>query len=193
MIFDAPENMDNSMSDEDKRIIATHEAGHIVVAEVLDPGIVNVSSISRHSGSKYGVTCYSRSQSRDFSYKMQEEEVIRLLGGKAAIEVIYGVPDVGSELDFETAYEAVQDYVTKLHIYGFDTHTDYDYSEYWKATQNFRVTYEMERFYRAAKKILTENRKFIDDIVEALLEKQTITFKDIEEIRVRNEPLVCDM
>ena len=183
VIFDAPESVTGTADTTDARMVATHEAGHVVVAEVLRPGIVNVASISRHAGDTGGVTCVTKPELYDYSYEMHEETIMRHLAGRAAVEVVYGIPDVGSEYDMKKAYDSIEHFVTELHLYGFDTHTIYDDSDYWNSSKNYRITYELERYYKQAKKILIENRAFLDDVIEALLSKQTLTFKDIAQIR----------
>jgi cell division protease FtsH len=45
------------------------------------------------------------------------------------------------------------------------------------------VAVEIERYYRMAKKIIAENRAFLDAVTEALMEKQTLTCEDVSEIR----------
>ena len=185
VIFDAPESVTGTVDTMDARMVATHEAGHAVVSEILRPGIVNVTSIRRHAGSTGGVTCVSKPELYESSYNMHEETIMRHLGGKAAVEVVYGVPDMGSETDFEMAFKILDHFTTELHIYGFDAHSNYDDSEYWQSAKNHRITYELERYYRQAKKLLIDNRDFLDAVIEALVSKQTLTFRDIREIRDR--------
>lgn len=183
VIFDAPESIGPSTKSADMRMMATHEAGHVVVAEVLRPGIVNVTSIKRHTGDVGGVTSVSNPDHYETSFEIKEEYIMRKLGGRAAVDVVYGVPDIASESDLEEAYKEMNFYIGQLHLYGFDTHIDFDGSEYWRSALNHRMTCEMERLYRQVKKILTDNRPFLDAVVDALLEKQTLTFKDIALIR----------
>lgn len=185
VVFDAPEAMSGSMNDQDVRMVATHEAGHVVVSEVLNPGIVNMSSVRQHTGNNGGITRVSKPECFDSSFKLHEDNIIRSLGGKAAVEIVYGVPDMGSETDFEMAFKILDHFTTELHVYGFDAHSNYDDSEYWQSAKNHRITYELERYYRQAKKLLIDNRDFLDAVIEALVSKQTLTFRDIREIRDR--------
>ena len=92
---------------------------------------------------------------------------------------------MGSETDFEMAYKSLDHFTTEPHIYGFDAHSNYDDSEYWQSAKNHRITYELERYYSQVKKLLINNRDFLDAVIEELVSKQTLTFKDIADIRGR--------
>ena len=45
---------------------------------------------------------------------------------------------------------------------------------------------EMERYYLEAKRLIAENRGFFDEMAEALMEKTTLTYKDIQKIREKH-------
>ncbi|MCR5605059.1 MAG: AAA family ATPase [Lachnospiraceae bacterium] len=187
VIFDAPERLDSDEYDPRAKYASVHEAGHVVIAEVLEPGSVNVSSILRSIGDINGATYVSPGEDHVISVGSQENTVIRYLGGKAAVDVVFGTPDLGVAEDLQKAYDAVEKFIQTLHFGGFDCSCDYDVSSYWKNARDFRMTHELERYYKKAKKIIIENRGFFDDIADALLEKRTITFRDIEKIRAQHE------
>ncbi len=46
-----------------------------------------------------------------------------------------------------------------------------------------QVAFEVERYYQAAKRIIAENRPFLDSVIAALLEQHTVTYRNIEEIK----------
>ena len=48
------------------------------------------------------------------------------------------------------------------------------------------VASEMERYYLEAKRLIAENRGFFDEMAEALMEKTTLTYKDIQKIREKH-------
>ena len=98
------------------------------------------------AGDTGGVTCVTKPDLYESSFDMHEETIMRHLGGRAAVEVVYGVPDMGSETDFEMAYKILDHFTTEL---------------------------------------LINNRDFLDAVIEALVSKQTLTFKDIADIRGR--------
>ena len=47
------------------------------------------------------------------------------------------------------------------------------------------IASEVARYYQIAKKIIVENRDFLDAVVEALLDHNTITYREMESIRER--------
>ncbi len=183
VIFDAPESIERSVNDMRDKYASVHEAGHVVIEEILNPGSVNVSSISRFTGEIGGVTCVRRQDNIGISAELQENSVIRNLGGKAAIEVVFGIPDPGAESDLDKAYETVTNFVAAYDFYSFDSRDCSSESDQWQKNRTYRVTCEMERYYRRAKKILIDNRQFLDAVAVALVEKQTITFREIAQIK----------
>ena len=55
--------------------------------------------------------------------------------------------------------------------------------EWLLAKNNQLVSKEVNRYYQQTKRILVENREFLDKLAEALMEKKTLLQKDIKEIR----------
>ena len=45
-----------------------------------------------------------------------------------------------------------------------------------------QVAFELDRYYKEAKKLIIDNRKYLDLITEALMEKETITQREIKKI-----------
>ena len=103
LIFDAPDSVECIGGDILKRI-AVHEAGHAVISEVLEPGSVNLVSICGYSNTSGGITSVRKPDDYNFNVVAQENEVIRSLGGKAAIEMIYGTFDTGCIDDLQRAF-----------------------------------------------------------------------------------------
>jgi len=182
MIFDAPESVD-TYTDKFLKNIAVHEAGHAVVAEVLDPGSVSLVSICHYSGATGGVTVIRDPEDCKVSFKAQEHDVIRKLGGKAAIEIVFGQVDVGCNNDLEQAFDLVSKFVDNYCAYGFDAFEMCNSSGYLLETRDRAITKEMEKYYRQAKKILIENSDLLDAITQELIKKKTLTHKDILHIR----------
>lgn len=173
--------------------IAVHEAGHAVLAEILNPGTVNAVTICKFYGSKDGLVSYRKAEEENFSKEFKEKCVIRSLGGKAATEIVYGVSDVGCNSDLNNAFHKVRCFIDNWCTQGFDAFELHNVSEYLLETRDRIVAAEMEKYYQTAKRLLIENRSFLDTVVAALIEKQTLTCEDIRRIReekgiVRAEP-----
>jgi cell division protease FtsH len=182
VLFDAPELM-NPKESVYTRHVAVHEAGHTVLAEILEPGSVNVVSICRFSGSAEGITKLRKSEDECYSKELMEHRVIGALGGKAAIEMVYGVADTGCNSDMHEVFDTVTRFVDNFCSLGFQAFEGNNSSGYLLEMKDRLVAAEIERYYRIAKKIIAENRAFLDAVTDALMEKQTLTCEDIAEIR----------
>lgn len=181
-VFEAPEEIECDDS-ESRRGTAIHEAGHVVIAEILEPGSVNLASISGHKGNIGGITSIHTPKDYWYSKELREHRVIGVLGGKAATEIVCNTVDTGIKSDIWKAFKIVRLFVQDFCTFGFDSFPCYDASEITRENRDRAIAKEVERYYRMAKEIITKNRSFLDAVVEALLEKQTITGKDIREIK----------
>ena len=191
--FDEPED---DLKKEDIFIenLACHEAGHAVVAEVLEPGSVSLVSISRHIGETGGITSYYQDGRYWKSKKNMENHVIGLLAGKAAIEIKYGdCCDVGANEDIDRAIYIVESLVGNYCEYGFDK---FEFlarsSDEFRLRRENAIYAEMEKYYQMAKKIIVDNKQFFDSMVRMLIEKKTLISKDIQEIKnsIKTETLI---
>ena len=182
MMFDSPESV-NPSEYRNTKYLAIHEAGHAVVAEVLDPGSVTLVSVCRHSGSIEGITKNRKPDGYASSKELQEHEIICGLGGKAAVEIILGIEDVGCNEDMQSVFDSIEDFVSSNCIYGFESYDEGCTSEYLTEKKDRLKAMEAERCYRIAKRIIFENRGFVDAVVSALLDHYTVTYREIQRIR----------
>ena len=175
------ENDDDKTANPYIRDVAIHEAGHAVIAEILNPGSVNAISIGSFSGTTEGVTSIRKPDGYGFSKKLYEHEVLRCLGGRAAIGVILGKMDVGCSNDLNDAIEIVEDLVSGL--YGPKFSYYHSESETFRNDIEKKILTEMERYYQEAQEIIAENRCFLEEIVEELMNKEVLTYRDINRIK----------
>lgn len=182
MIFGAPECIEG-MDDKHKRLLAVHEAGHAIISEILEPGSVSIASICKYRGASEGIIKFREPIELDQLGKLKEQLIMRGLGGKAAIEVVYGETDLGCNTDMCNVFDIMERLVDDSCAYGFDSFERNSISNYLLEKKDRTIASEMDRLYKQAKKILIENRDFFDDVVENLIEKETITYRDMEIIR----------
>ena len=182
LLFEAPECVTKDESPY-KRNYAIHEAGHVVAAEVQDPGCVTFVSVGGYVGENKGVTNIYTKEEHTESKELTDHFVINRLAGKAATEVVLGEIDVGCGSDLRRAFRAAEKLVDDLCAYGFDTFVDHDSSQALRGKKEKVIAMEMDKYYQQAKKLLADNRAFLDKVTEALLEKKTLTQKEIKEIR----------
>ena len=165
--------------------IAYHEAGHAIVSEVLEPGSVNIVSIKKGNSSG-GFTSYQQSDDYYQSVDLMENRVITLLAGKAANDVVFGKVDVGCSRDLQRAYRITTRFVDDFCAYGFTSWegiTHGSSSEDLKNRKESLVSYEIQKYYLKAKRILIENREFLDLVANDLMEKGIVTFRRIQDIK----------
>ena len=163
--------------------MAVHEAGHVVVAEILEPGSVDIVSISTSVDYPKGITVVRHSDKFRASFKAQRNEAVRKFGGRAATEIVYGEVDMGSHDDLREAYHFADKFVNEDCAFGFDSFKRFEMSEEFRKNSDKAAAQEMDRLYREAKQIIVENRTLLDAITEELIAKKILTYKDIKEIR----------
>lgn len=181
VIFSAPEadNCEKAYLDE----VAYHEAGHAVVHEVLEPGTIYLISVATYSGDIGGVTSYSQDDNYYKDKKFMENRVKAVLGGRAASEIVFGKTDTGANSDLHRAFDLVTRFIDNYCTYGFSMFQNCNTGAGLNDRKDLAVSVEMERFYMETKRILIENRAFLDALAKELMEKKTLLKKDIERIR----------
>ena len=183
IIHKAPEK-ESSHSPEVLKAVAYHEAGHAVIAEVLEPGSVNFVSVRSHGGGVGGFTNYYQPEEYWIKKKHMENRVIVLLGGKAATETVFGETDVGTNSDLHRAFDIVKRFVEDYCSNGFDRWLQArEYSNGVVERRDMQLSIEMEKFYHTAKKILIDNREFLDKLATALMNKDILTSVEIQAIK----------
>ena len=187
-------------SEEDKKLIAYHEAGHAIVnANLLhtDP-IHRVSIVSR--GLALGFTQVAPEIDRYNQTKTRLiEEVITLLGGRAAEELVFNEMTVGAGNDLTRASLIVRKMVTeygmsRLGPLAFNSHA---LEENWQTRfldERTEISPEMaakidneakriiDECYAKTVVILQEERKKLDLVAKELIKKETLEQEEFEKI-----------
>ncbi len=166
------------LSDEDKRKTAYHEAGHAVVLELLSPG--NVGIISIKSGIRFATKGFVGISER---LKNISDKVVLLLAGKSAVEMALGQFDNGAHEDLSWAISCLTP--------SFGTTYGADYLRLGKGEDSEPATFmrevtiriEIEKHTMTARKMLAENRAFLDAVANELLEKETLLNSDMARLR----------
>ena len=182
VMFDAPKSVFPKKENE-LRTVAIHEAGHALVAEILDPGSVNLVSVCGYCGDTGGVTSVKKPDGYYYSKELMEHRVIGILGGKAATELVDGVADTGANSDIHRAFNIVARFVDNYCAYGFEAFERNEASEFLREKKDRMVTSEVDGYYRRAKRIIAENRALFDKIVCELIKRKTLTCRDIARIK----------
>ena len=102
-----------------------------------------------------------------------ENRVTVILGGKAATETVFGETDVGANNDLHRAFDICVRFVDDYCSNGFDRWLQgREYSNGAVERRDMQMAIEMENFYKKAKKILIDNREFLDKLAQALMNKE---------------------
>jgi len=182
MEYDSPDNYAKTSVESAKRT-ALHEAGHLVICEVLVPESVGLASIRTVTNEKTaGFIHRCKDLPKEYYHALVD------LGGKAAIDLYYANEcDSGSRADIENAANIIKNGIAWDADRGFGlagisvSHsgiTEHSRSRIEVATQT-----ELERLLIKAKEILLNNRDFLEKTAEALVEKETLLYSDICEIK----------
>lgn len=176
--------------------VAYHEAGHVVVSEVLVPHSVTLATVRGYDSRSQGLVCTYLDHAGLVLMQKQRIDVITRLGGRASSELRSGSVDAGSSVDLLNAFDNIYDMVVGLCSSGLDRGEARKYhesSEAMKAKQESAITSAAERCYQLAKKILAKNKDFLDAVAAALLEKETLTHRDIQELRKRFQIIPAEL
>ena len=182
--YDGSRDKCTETSSEELEKIALHEAGHLVVSEVLSPGSVGLASLHSTSRNETGGFIH---RCRDVSGR--SHYVLIALAGKAAVELYYAdtVAD-GCKDDILRAYDAIRDGISEDATHGFGL-VDISTKKFPETTENYKarneaVTHaELERYMLKTRYILLKNRSFLEKTAEALMGKGTLLYSDIRAIR----------
>ena len=185
-IFEADESV-NEISVAAKEEVAFHEAGHAVAALAFDPEGVGLISVRPSKSDARGVTQIFKSENYFGSYDRMHERVIALLAGKAAVELKYGRLDVGAGSDIDRASAIVQRFITDYAASGFALfHPDNHFNVTSELHDDKIVTERsamLARCYEEAKEVLRKNWAFVERVAAALVERDTLVFEEIAELR----------
>jgi cell division protease FtsH len=187
-----PERKSRIMSDKDKELTAYHEAGHAVVGHVLpDSDMVHkVTIISR--GAAGGVTWFIPPEDKSYHSIIEFKDVLaRMLGGRVAEDLIYG-PDrvtTGAGSDLQKAAELARDMVMNQgmgkslrdQVFHVDEGMmlerlvhERTYSDETAKIIDDEVENLIKEAAKRARDVLKANMNKLEELKEALLEKETV-------------------
>lgn len=182
MEYDYPIKFGEGLNEEGRKI-AVHEAGHTVVSEILNPGSVDYVSVFKNNGKVKGITKRQFRSDYVYTYRDYENDAIEALGGKAASEMLYGITDMGCVDDIDEALACIHSYISANAAFSFDTNSVCERSNRLVDEKNRRESFEADRILCVAREIIAKNRELLDAIVEELVEKEILTFRDIKRIK----------
>jgi cell division protease FtsH len=195
-----PQKKTRLMSEKEKLITAYHEGGHALVAAALpdsDP-VHKITIMPR--GRALGYTMVLPDEDKYSNTRNQMlDQLAYMLGGRAAEELVFHDPTTGASNDIDKATQVAKAMVTQFGMneklgaikygsigqdvfLGRDLMHQKDYSEAIAAVIDDEVRNLIENAHLEAFKILEVNRPVLDDLVLALLDRETLNKEEIAEI-----------
>ena len=198
-VIAGPAKKDRVISEQQRRTVAYHEAGHTIIGMVLsDARVVHkVTIVPRGRAGGYAVML-PREDAYIVTRKELYDQMVGLLGGRAAEEIVFNTQSTGASNDFQQAKKIARSMVTE---YGMSdrlgpvqyegNHTVFvgrDYGQ--KPAYSDQVAYEIDNEVRQllnqaheeAHRIINEHREQLNLIAEKLLEVETLEAAQIESL-----------
>jgi len=181
------------MTQEEKKTIALHEAGHAAVSWFLQYAnpLVKVTIVPR--GQALGAAWYLPEERTITTKEQMLDEICATLGGRAAEELFTGHISSGALNDLETvtrrafgmvAYLGMSDKLPNLSYYNPEQ--DYSFSKPYSDRTSELIDEEVKRLineqYDRAKALLTEHREGHASLAQVLIDKEVIFAEDVEKI-----------
>ena len=177
-----------TLNEHERRVVAFHEAGHALCAELL-PGVDRVHKISIvPRGRALGYTLNLPEEDR---YLKTREELIDymtvLLGGRAAEEIVFGAITTGASDDLsrvaEISRSMIHDYAMGTTITSRRVSAEGGLvSDRTRELRDEEQQHLSDEAMRAASKLILDHRDKLDELARALLENEVLERDDIERI-----------
>jgi cell division protease FtsH len=199
-VIAGPERRSRLISEEEKRIVAYHEAGHAIVAHVLpntDP-VHKITIVARGMAGGYTMALPQEDRTLMSRGKILDDLAFTL-GGRAAEELVFTDITSGASNDLERVTKMARSMVTRLGMseelgpmvygqkeelifLGREISEQRDYSEAVAQLIDKEVRRVVNEAYEKAKNILTQYREKLDAVADRLLEVETISRDEFEKL-----------
>lgn len=181
-------------TEEERKCIANHEAGHATLSWLLEHAnpLVKVTIVPR--GKALGAAWYLPEERQITTREQLQDEMCATLGGRAAEELVLGKVSTGASNDLErvtkqayamVVYFGMSDKLPNLNYYdstGQDWGFTKPYSEETAKLIDTEVQKIINEQYDRAKRILSENKEGHSKLAQVLLDREVIYSEDVEHI-----------
>jgi cell division protease FtsH len=194
-----PERRSKIIEEDEKKIIAYHEAGHALIGASLkntDP-VQKISIISRGQAGGYTFSAPLKDKGL-YSRNYFIDELSVYLGGYVSEKIVFGDVTTGASNDLERATNMARNLVTRygmsdlgprtfghkeeLVFLGKEIQEEKNYSEKTAEAIDQQVSQFISNARKVAENIIAEKRSILDKLAEVLLEKETIEQEEFNEI-----------
>ena len=192
-----PAKKSKKYTEDEKRLVAYHEAGHVVLGLKLNSANVvqKVTIIPRSYAGGYAMMVPKEEKYTQTKRELLEQ-ITGLLGGRVSEELNFGEITTGAHNDFEKATKIARSMVTEYGMSdlgpvqlehqseGVFLGRDYNKSRNFSDIVAHEIDEEIRKIvgecYKKATEILKENSSLVKLIADALLERETLTKEQIE-------------
>ena len=199
-----PAKASKKYTEHEKKLVAYHEAGHVVLGLKLDDAndVQKVTIIPRSYAGGYAMMI-PKEEKYTSTKKELLERITGLLGGRVSEELNFGEITTGAHNDFEKATKIARSMVTEYGMSelgpvqleqqegGVFLGRDYNKSRNFSNEVAHEIDLQMRKIidecYKNAKKLLKENEELVKLIADALLEHETLTKEQIEYLAEHKE------
>jgi cell division protease FtsH len=199
-VMAGPQRKSVLLSESERKLIAYHEGGHALVGHAManaDP-VHKVTIIPR--GRALGYTQALPTEDKFLVTRAEmQDQLAMLLGGRTAEELIFHEPTSGAANDIENATQIARNMVTEYGMserlgarklgsgdsepfLGMERSHARDYSEEIASAIDDEIRRLIEAAHDEAWEVLVEYRDVLDDLVLHLLEKETVSRKEVLEV-----------
>lgn len=181
------------MTEDEKRSIAIHEAGHASVSWLLQYAnpLVKVTIVPR--GQALGAAWYLPEERTITTKEQMLDEICSLLGGRAAEELFIGHVSSGALNDLERATKRIYGMVAYLgmsdklrNVCYYNTQSEYNFTKPYSERTAELIDSEVQRMineqYDRAKQLLSEYAAKHNELAQLLVDREVIFTEDVERI-----------
>ncbi len=189
------ERRNKIISDEEKQVIAYHEAGHATVSWILENAspLIKVTIIPR--GKALGAAWYLPEERQITTREQMMDELAATLGGRVSEQLTFGHLSTGALNDLErvtkqayamVAYYGMSDAVGTLSYYDSTGQSDMAFTKPYSEQTAERIDAEarrvIEEAYAMAERVLREHAAGVKELAELLLSREVVFTEDVERI-----------
>jgi len=192
------EKKDRIMNSEERRIVSYHEVGHALVSALQKDAepVQKITIVPRTMGA-LGYVMQTPEEEKFLNTKSElDAMLVGLLAGRAAEEIVFDTVTTGASNDIERATKLARAMVTQYGMserFGLmglesiqnrylDGRAVLNCGEATASEIDQEVMKMLKQSYEEAKRLLSDNRKALDEIAAFLIEKETITGKEFMDI-----------
>ena len=187
-VIAGPEKKTNVLSPQERRVVAYHESGHAIVGWFLKhtDALLKVTILPRTSQA-LGFAQYTPVDKKLYSPEELMDRMCMALGGRVAEALTFNRITTGAQNDLEKVTKMAN---AQIQQFGFNDKVGLvsfeqdggrrPFSKKLHATMDLEARTLIAEAYRVTEQLLKDNKENLQKMAEALLEKETLNYEDVE-------------